>query len=102
MTEPFDKVDERAFLLFHAVEQDGAERFGITVDLPGFETPGVNTSGVMLDRHGTVSVPQQHEVEQLTASPPIAIHERMDVLEHRMEADARAQRENKGTGRNAP
>ena len=24
MTEPFDKVDERAFLLFHAVEQDGA------------------------------------------------------------------------------
>ena len=46
MTEPFDKVDERAFLLFHAVEQDGAERFGITVDLPGFETPGVNTSGI--------------------------------------------------------
>ena len=44
MTEPFDKVDECAFLLFHAVEQDGAERFGITVDLPGFETPGVNTS----------------------------------------------------------
>ena len=57
---------------------------------------------IVFDGCGTVSVPQQHEVEQLTASPPIAIHERMDVLEHRMEADARAQRENKGTGRNAP
>ena len=92
MTEPFDKVDERAFLLFHAVEQDGAERFGITVDLPGFETPGINTSGVMLDRHGTVSVLQQHEVEQLPAGPAVAVHEWMDVFEHRMERRGLEQR----------
>ena len=35
---------------------------------------------------------QQHEIEQLAAGPPVAVHERVDVLEHRMEAGGPEQR----------
>ena len=101
-TQSLDQIDERVFLLFHAVEEHGTERHGIAVHLPGLQTAGIVALGVILDRHGTIAVLQQHEIEQLAAGPPVAVHERVDVLEHRMEADARTQRENKGIGRNAP
>ena len=80
------------FLLFHAVKEHGTERHGIAIHLPGLQTAGIVALGVILDRHGTIAVLQQHEIEQLAAGPPVAVHERVDVLEHRMEAGGPEQR----------
>ena len=79
-------------LLFHAVEEHETERHGIAVHLPGLQTAGIVALGVILDRHGTIAVLQQHEIEQLAAGPPVAVHERMNILEHRMEAGGPEQR----------
>ena len=92
MAKPFDQIDECLFLLLRAVEENGTERRGIAVHLPDLQTAGIVTLGVILDRHGTITVLQQHEVEQLAAGPPVAVHERMDVLEHRMESGRLEQR----------
>ena len=87
-TQSLDQIDERVFLLFHAVEEHRTERHGIAVHLPGLQTAGIVALGVILDRHGTIAVLQQHEIKQLAAGPPVAVHERVDVLEHRMEPAA--------------
>lgn len=66
--QPLDQIDESAFLLFHAVKESGAERRGISVHLPRLQTVRVGPARVIFDGHGTVSVPEQYEVEQLAAS----------------------------------
>lgn len=80
--QPLDQIDDRAFLMLHAVKENGTERCGIAVHLPGLQAARIGASRIMFNGHGTISMLNQHEVEQLTAGPPVAVHERMDVLEH--------------------